>query len=105
MSGQKCLFLSRNMTRLREARGLTREEVCLKMNISLHSLTKWEESKTGFFPYSILARLCKLYEYYDIYKMLTCDIRFAFNPVPLPDLSKYRHVDIFEPEVIKYVNA
>jgi transcriptional regulator with XRE-family HTH domain len=81
MAKNGCVTLNRNLIALRESRGKTREEVCVETGISLNQLTVWETVSNNVPTYRALARLCDYYRYYDIYKMITEEIRFAFNPL------------------------
>lgn len=72
-------ILAKNMKALRESRGLTESQVCFDLDIRLKSLLSWEGGTSGF-PYWNLAKLCAYYEYTDIYKLITKEMRFTFNP-------------------------
>lgn len=74
------IILGRNMAALRESRGLTIQQVCIDHFLQLRRLSAWEEGRGGF-PYGVLAKLCAYYGYTDIYKLITVEMRFTFNPL------------------------
>ena len=86
--GVKRNHLPGNLRRLREARGLTMEEVCTRLYIGLKSLETYEKDYNDRIAPATLAKLCELYQYFDIYKMIRVEIRFTFNPLPLHAKSK-----------------
>lgn len=62
--------LAINLHKLRYRKGLSQSEVAGSLGIAQNRLGHWE---TGFASpdYTMLVKLCDLYEYRDIYKMLT----------------------------------
>jgi transcriptional regulator with XRE-family HTH domain len=71
--------LGRNMKALRESRGITIGQACAAVDCRPRSLECWESGVKSF-PPTTLVKLCDLYGYRDIYKMITEEIRFGFNP-------------------------
>lgn len=68
-------LLGQNLMRLRESRGFTIAECCLTLNIARGVWEGWEKS-TGEPGYNSLIRICHFLRYYDIFKLLTEEMRF-----------------------------
>lgn len=64
-----------NMKKLRECRGMTVPQVCIILGISAITYEPWETSAT--LPNSpMLVRICNLFGYFDLYRMMTKHIDF-----------------------------
>lgn len=72
-------MLARNLKKLRESRGLTVIQVSLDTGIPIRSLDALENTK-NWVAVRTVAILCEYYGYTDIYKLITVDMRFTFNP-------------------------
>lgn len=52
--------MGRRLQQVREFRGLTREQVSVKIRKNAHTLYRWEKGMAEP-PFEVLARLCRMY--------------------------------------------
>lgn len=65
----------KNLMALREARRYSIGQACSILNVMGRYWHGWENG-SGFPGPATLIRICKLFQYYDIYRMMTEEIRF-----------------------------